>query len=246
MHRMLKLSWLNVKNTVFSKEMLIGVIAAFSYSMLWVFFVHPKHYGLQEYDFEIGRFLYIMLLYLSVSLLRNDIRFNTTKAVFSGVFSRTKIMISKAIGLVMVGIILSMIIEVNNVLISLILFNKIGLLGFLSFNHLQLFIDYIAITLAMGSLMILIISLMFNGNKSILFYIAILSMVNFYTAGIPILVKNHPELLHNFIAYMKTPFYNTIILMNGSLNMQPILINLAWAIMFCLSAVFIINKREIR
>lgn len=246
MHKLLKMSWLNVKNGAYSKEFLLGIMAALAYSMLWIFFVHPPHYGLGDYDFEIGRFLYVIILYEGVSILRNDIRFNIAKTVFAGVFSRVEIMVSKLISLIIWGIIFSLVVEINNVLAACILHKKIGITGFLAINHLQLFITYIVITLCMGSLMLLIVSIIFSDRKNILFCIMIFSMVNFFTAGITVLIGNHPELTHKFFVYMKTPFYNTTMLMQGNFNMQAVLINIAWAAIFYMSSVFIINKREIK
>lgn len=246
MHKLLKMSWLNVKNTAYSREFLLGIIAAFAYSMLWICFVHPKLYGLVQYDFEFGRFLYVMILYAAVSILRNDIKFNCIKTVFTGVFSRTEIMISKSIGLIMWGIIFSMIVEVNNILASLILYKKIGINGFLAFNHIELFITYIIIAFSMGALMLLIISIIFSESKFILFFIVMLSLVNFYSSAITVIIGTHPELINKFSTYMKTPFYNTIALMQGYFSIQSILINIIWAVIFCALSIFIINKREIK
>ncbi|AKA68287.1 ABC transporter permease [Clostridium scatologenes] len=245
MHKLLKMSWLNVKNTAYSKEFLLGIIAAFAYSMLWICFVQPPLYGLEGYGFEFGRFLYVMILYAAVSILRNDIKSNCIKTVFTGVFSRTEIMISKSIGLIIWGIIFSIIVEVNNILASIILYKKIGINGFLAFNHLQLFITYIVIAFSMGALMLLIISIIFNESKFILFFIVILSLVNFYSSFISVAIGNHPELINKFSTYMKTPFYNTIALMQGYFTMQSVLINVIWAVIFCALATLIINKREI-
>lgn len=246
MHKLLKISWFNVKNTACSKEFLLGIIAAFTYSMLWVFAINLPQYGLDGYNFEFGRFLYVIILYTAVSILRNDIRSNITKTVFTGVFNRIEIMFSKAIALILWGIIFYIIAEVDNLLVSLILYKKIGITGFLAFNHLQLFISYIVVTVTMGTLMLLIVSLMFSEKKSILFYIVIFSMVNFYTAAITTLISRNPEATQKFSAYMKTPFYNVEALMYGIFDMQAIFINLAWAAVFFIVSIFIINKREIK
>lgn len=246
MDKLAKISYLNVKNIVKSKEMLIGVIAAYCYSMLWILFVHPPKYGLNEYGFEFSRFLYVIILYASVSILRNDIRWNTTKTIFTGIYSRIEIMVSKAISLILLGIVFYIFAEINNVLAAMILFNKIGFSSFLTFNHLRLFISYISITVAMGSLMILIVSLKFNDKKSILFYILFLSMVNFYTAAIVVLTTTKPELIETFSSYMKTPFYNVVAMSQGIINLESVLINFLWAIGFLVLSFFVINKREIK
>ena len=246
MDKLAKISYLNVKNVVKSKEMLIGVIAVYCYSMLWILFVHPPKYGLNEYGFEFSRFLYVIILYASVSILRNDIRWNTTKTIFTGIYSRVEIMVSKAISLILLGIVFYIFAEINNVLATVVLFNKIGFSSFLTFNHLQLFISYISITLAMGSLMLLIVSLKFNDKKSILFYILFLSMVNFYTAAIVVLTTTKPELVETFSSYMKTPFYNVVAMSQGIITLESVIINFLWAVGFLVISFFVISKREIK
>lgn len=246
MCKLMKISWLNVKNVIYSKEFILGMLAAFAYSLLWILFVHPTMYRLPEYDFEFGRFVYVIILYAAVSILRNDIKSNSAKTVFTGIFGRTEIMISKCIGLIMLGLIFSVLFEIDNILTACILYKKIGISGFMALNHPQLFVTYIVITLSMGSLMVLIVALMFSEKKSILFFIVIFSMVNFYSSAITTLIGVHPEAASNFSVYMKTPFYNTIWLMQGNFGLQPILINLVWTVLLYGLAVFVINKREIK
>ncbi|SHI71396.1 hypothetical protein SAMN02745163_00700 [Clostridium cavendishii DSM 21758] len=246
MKGLLKISWLNVKNIAYSKKFMLGISIAFIYSMMWVFLVRPSRYGLSEYAFEIGRFLFIVILYSTVSLLRNDIIFNTTKTVFTGIFSRIEIMITKAISLIIWGIIFALIIEINNVVASCILYEKIGISGFLAFNHLELFITYIVIALCIGSLMFLISSIMFNESKTVLFFILFISMINFYTAGIVTLIFRHPEVANKLFIYLQTPFYNIVLLTQGIFNIKAVIINLAWTLIFFVSATFVINRREIK
>lgn len=246
MSRLLTISYLNVKNAVRSKKFLLGIVAAFAYSMLWILIVHPPKYGLDGYDFEFGRLLYLIMLYEAVSVLRNDIKFNTTKAVFTGIYSRIEIMISKGISLILFGFVFYILVEINNILASIILYKKIGIAGFLAFNHLHLLIIYVAITFTMGSLMLLIASIMFNESKSILFFIVFLSMINFYTAGITTLVMRNPEIAPKLSVFMKTPFYNVVMLTQGEFSFQAVLINVLWAVIFFLSSTLIINIREIK
>lgn len=245
MHKLLKISYLNIKNLICSREFLLGIIAAFSYSMLWVLLVHPPKYELGDYAFELGRFLYVVMLYAGVSILRNDIKFNTTKNIFTGIFSRTEIMFSKIISLIMFGITFYIMVEINNLLTAFILWEKIGIVGFLTFNHLHLFISYIAIVVSMGGLMLLIESILFSEKKSVLFIILIFSMINFYTTAITTYIGSHPEAAQKFSTYMKTPFYNTVMLMQGNFNMNSVLINILWSMIFFALSIIIVNKREI-
>lgn len=124
MRKLFKISCLNVKNVICSKEFILGMAAAFAYSMLWVIFVHPTMYRLSDYDFEFGRFLYLIILYAAVSILRNDIKSNAAKTVFTGVFTRTQIMISKGIGLILLCFIFYAVFEINNILTSCIMYKN--------------------------------------------------------------------------------------------------------------------------
>jgi ABC-2 type transport system permease protein len=245
MHNLLRLSWLNVKNKMFSRIFLFGIACAFAYPLLWVFAVNKK-YQLDLYCFEMGRFMYVIMLYAAVSLLRDDIKNNTTKTVFTGVFSRTEIMISKAISLVIWGCVFAFLLELNNIIVSAILHKTIGINGFLSVNHVQLFINYIVILFSMGGLMLLIASIAFNDSKNILFYILLLGMVNFFTSAVVTAVHRNPELKSKFIAYIATPFYNAVELTSWDFNAEAILINVLWGIGFIAMATLIINKREIK
>lgn len=245
MHNLLKLSWLNVKNKIFSRIFLFCIACAFAYPLLWVFAVHRK-YPLDLYCFEMGRFMYVIMLYAAVSLLRDDIKNNTTKTVFTGVFSRTEIMISKAISLIIWGCVFAFFLEVNNIIISAILHKTIGINGFLGVNHIQLFINYIVILFSMGGLMLLIATIAFNDSKNILFYILLLGMVNFFTSAIVTTVHRAPELKTRFIYYIVTPFYNAVELAGWDFNAQAILINVLWGIGFLTIATLIINRREIK
>lgn len=245
MRNLLKLSWLNVKNKMFSKIFLFGIICAFAYPLLWVFAV-PKKYPLDLYCFEMGRFMYVIMLYVAASLLRDDIKNNTTKTVFTGIFSRTEIMISKAISLVIWGCVFAFFLEVNNIIISAILHKTIGISGFLNVNHIQLFINCIVILFSMGGLMLLIAAIAFNDSKNILFYILFLAMINFFTSAIVTMVHRTPELKTRFMYYIATPFYNAVELSGWDFSAQAILTNVIWGLIFIIIATLIINRREIK
>ena len=164
MHNMLSLSWLNVKNRLLSKVFFIGMSLAVVYTLVWAFVAKAK-WPLSAYAYNMGIFLYPIILYITVSLIRDDIKENTTKSIFTGVFSRTEIMLSKGISLVMWGIIFAGLIEIDNIIISCIFQKSGGIKGFISFNHLQLFVNYIVIIFCVGSLMILIASASFKKSQ---------------------------------------------------------------------------------
>lgn len=246
MFKLLKLSWLNVKNVLRSKEFLLCIIAAFAYSMLWIFYVHPKQYGLEDYTFEFSRLLYVVILYTSIAILRNDIKANTTKTLFTGIFTRIEVGISKVISLVILGFLFSVIVEINNLFTALCFYKKMGISGFISINHLKIFSTYIVITFSMGALLLLITSIIFNGKKTILYFVLLLSAVNFYGIIFVNMVRNDLEFAKKIPLYMKTPFYNSTALMTGEFPIDGALITIGCGVIFSIISILIMNKREIR
>ena len=247
MLKILRITWLNIKSILCSKEVLMGIALSFAYSMLWILAIHPKHMPLEGYDAEFGRFLYMVILYVGISILRNDIRSNTIKCVLTGTLSRRKIMLAKQLALLACGFFFFLLMELNSILAAVILHNKIAGIGsYLSFNHVELLIAYITITLGMGNLMILIVAVIFNDKKSILGWIVFLAMVNFYNFGLVTFLGNNSRLAGKFGLYLKTSIYSTSELMMGIVNSKTVSINVVSALVLFVISTLVIAKREIK
>ena len=249
MIKLLKLSCLNVKNIVRLRESILLILAAFAYSIMWVVLVQVrsmKSVQIIDLTSEFVRFLFIAILYMSASILRNDIRANTTRTLFTGVFTRIEIMFSKIISLIMLSVFVSILVEINCLLVAILQYSKIGISGFLSINHLAIIITYSEVTFSMGSLMILIISITFSEKKSILFIILFLSTINFFNAGLVIKVLREPSFIEKISVYAKTPFYIWTDLISGGANIYGVLVAVVYGIVFLAFSMFIINKREIK
>lgn len=246
MIKLIKLALFNVKNVIYSRNFMFCIIGAFAYSMFWFLGVHPKLYGLREYTFEFTRFLYVVMLYASTLIFQNDIKSNTVKTLFTGIYTRTEIMISKAISLILLGGVFAIIVEINNLFISLCSYKKIGIKGFLSLNHVEIFITYIGIVFSMGWLLLLIVSVMFKEKKRILAYILILATMNFFNSGIIALISRKPEIAQKFSTYIKTPFYKASELMVGEFYMNGLLTLIVCGMIFFILSALVMNNREIR
>jgi ABC-2 type transport system permease protein len=252
MIKLLKLSSLNVKNIVRSRESILLIMGAFAYSIMWVVLVQIRSmnsFQLVDYSNEFGRFLFVAILYMSVSILRNDIRAGTTRTIFTGIFTRTEIMLSKIISLIMLSVFIALLVEANNLLIAILQYSKIGIYGFLSINHFQIIITYIVIAFSMGSLMILITSIAFSEKKSMLLVILFLSTINFYNAALVTMVYRDPLFIGKISIYAKTPFYiwtDSISIISGKAYINGLLIALVYGVVFSVLSIYIINKREIK
>lgn len=249
MDKLLKLSFLNTKNIVRSKQFIILIIIGFAYSLAFFIATSSRNFKLQSYSNEFGRFLFVVILYASVSILREDIISNTTKTIFTGIFTRIEVMLSKLISLIFLGFIFYLIVELNALLIGLLDYKRMGLQKFLNMQHGKIMIIYIILTFSIGTLMFLINSIIFNKGKSILFSILILSTINFDNAFLITLSRRNPAFVEKIWIYAKTPFYIwtdlSLISTYEALNIEQLLITIVYGLVFFGFSTFIINKREI-
>lgn len=247
---MLKLALFNVKNIVRSKPFKYLIIAAFLYSLMWLIAGQSRSFVLETYVIEFGRFLYTIILYASLSVMRNDIITDTIKTLFTGVFSRAKIMISKLLSLIILGFIFSLIVELDGFLLSILDWRKIGVIGFLKLPHLKIILTYVVITFSVGAFMILINSIIFKRGKNILSTILFLIAVNFYNAFVVTLAYKDIEFAEKISFYAKTPFYIwTDLLLKlklESLDINEVLMAIVYGLIFSACSILILNKREIK
>lgn len=248
MNKLLKMSFINVKNIMLSRKLLIFIGAAYAYALLWMIAAPLKQPNIELFNFEFSRFFYLGVLYASASILRDDIKENTTKVIFTGIFTRIEVMISKCISLIFIGFIFYVLLEINTLLGAIIHFNKIGILGFLGADHLGMLKSCVVMTFLMGSAMLLIIAVMFNDSKVILFYITTFAMVNFFMAAVVTTVIRQPEVLKNTAIKITTmtPFYTTTALMGNSATVKDTIISVIYGVSFCLCSILVVYKREIR
>lgn len=245
MFKLLNLSWKTIKNILQSKQYILGTILCFIYSAIWIFFIQPGGYDINCYNFEFLRMLYIGIVYLSFLVLANDIEHNTTKTIFSGVFTRTEIMISKIISLILLGVIVWITTEVNGLFAALSIPNKLGIESFIHLNHLRLLIALVATTFTIGALAMGIVSITYETKITVVVGSLILGVVNFLAAAFVVTVNKLVEVPTGLYIFTKTPFYITSELMNGS-NLNGVLVMICWGIAFSIISLLIMNKREIK
>ncbi|KOC32728.1 ABC transporter permease [Clostridium botulinum] len=249
MTNLLKLSFLNVKNIVRSKAFIALTIGAVMYSLVFFIAGNSRLLRLQTYSIEFGRFLYVAILYGSVSIIRKDIVSNTTKTIFTGIFNRVEIMLSKLISLIFLGLIFYIMVECDALLIGLLDYKKMGINQFIKMPHFQTMLVYIVLTFSVGAFMFLINSIIFKKGKNILFSILILSAINFNNAIVVTLAYRNSAFAEKISLYAKTPFYIWtdlfLGLSNQNVNIAQILISILYGLLFFVCSTFIINKREI-
>lgn len=247
---MLKLALFNVKNIVRSKPFKYLIIAGFLFSLMLLIAGQSRSFALETYVIYFGRFLYNVILYASLSVMRNDIIADTIKTLFTGIFSRTKIMMSKLLSLIILGIIFSLIIELDGLLLSILDWRKIGVIEFLKLPHFKIILTYVVITFSVGAFMILINSIFFNRGKNILSTILFLSVINFNNSYIVTLAYNNIEFAEKISFYAKTPLYiwtDLLLKLNLEiLDINEVLMAIAYGLIFSACSILILNKREIK
>ena len=123
------------KNTILSKKSIMGIAISFIYSLLWIFIVHPDKFGIVNFTTEYFKLLYILIIYLSFQLVDFDVKNNILINLFTGVFSRLQIIMSKLISLIFMGIYFAFIGELNNLFVSIASPKSFGISKFLEINH---------------------------------------------------------------------------------------------------------------
>lgn len=245
MTKLIKLSFSMFKNIILSKENIIGIAISFLYSFLWIIVVHPKQYLVLSYTTEYLRLLYILIIYLSFQLLDVDVKNNIHINLFTGVFTRIQISISKFISLLFMGVYFALICEFNNLFVCLFAKNNFGISAFLKLNHVNFLLSVIIIVFTMGSLCLLILACKLKSRMLVTTCTVFLGLLNFYTT----VIVAHYEFQSNPITpgisvYMKTPMYITTKLMI-QFNLSNSILYLGWGVLFFFLFSSIMNKKEL-
>lgn len=244
MNKTLKLSWLTFKNVVLSPSSIFSIIISFGYSFLWIFMVRPKSYLVVDFTGEYFRFLYVVILYFCFKIMGEDVKNNAIKTLFTGNLTRVQVVNTKIISLLLIGVFFSILGEINNLIVALVLNNKFGMLAFLKINHLSFIMSIISVTFTMGTLCLLIYSVNLKSKISSTLTIIVLSVINFYTSVIVTGVNcNFIQISNGIKIFMKTPIYMT----TKSIMFFQIesLLYFLWGFLFYLGFMIIMKKREI-
>lgn len=164
MNNIIKISNASLKNILNSKLVLIGVILCIFYSLLWIQVISPQSYIYSDYIFEFNRLFYVLILYCSSLVITQDIQFNTTKILFTGIFSRKLIIVSKAISLIGLGVVFTLIAEINALL--LYMFGFVNMDYFFLNSLVNNLITFVVLTFSVGSMIILIMTVVFGCVKN--------------------------------------------------------------------------------
>lgn len=244
MNKTLKISWLTFKNVVLSPSSIFSIIISFGYSFLWIFLVRPKSYLVVDFTSEYFRFLYIVILYFCFKIIGEDVKNNAIKTLFTGNLTRVQVVNTKIISLLLIGVFFSILGEINNLIVALVLNNKFGILALLKINHISFIISIISITFTMGTLCLLIYSFNLKSKISSTITIIVLSVLNFYTAVIVTGVDGKfIEITNGIKIFMNTPIYMTT---KSIMDFQVVnLFYLLWGFLFYLGFMIIMKKREI-
>lgn len=242
---MIKLSFAMFKNTILSKKSIMGIAISFIYSLLWIFIVHPDKFGIVNFTTEYFKLLYILIIYLSFQLVDFDVKNNILINLFTGVFSRLQIIMSKLISLIFMGIYFAFIGELNNLFVSIASPKSFGISKFLEINHPKFILSIILVTFTMGSLSLLILSLNLKSKVISTLATIVLGFINYSSY----LIVTSAEYLHNPVTpiincFMKTPMYNTAKLLL-EFNCSNAIVYIGWGILFFFLFAVIMNKKEI-
>lgn len=248
MKSIINLSYMDLK--IFFKSIVfkIGVLASIGFSLLWtcIMFKRNPVVSFSEISAMLGQFLYIIMLIFTAQILLKDILSNTDKQLFTGKFNRSEILFSKFFSILIIGVFLSLFIEIIAFLINIIAYKKDGFYMFLNLEHIKIIFSYTFITFFVGSVMLLVVSIFYKKTKPILLVGMNLFIINYFNPLIINLVYNEHLTVNNpLYLYSKTPFFACTNLILTNYNYMSFIILLISSLIFNILNLIIINNKEI-
>lgn len=233
------------KNSILSKKSMLAVAGSFMYSFLWIFLIKPEKFGIFNYTTEYFKLLYVVIVYLSFQLLEEEVKNNILVTLFTGVFTRVQIIISKFISLIFLGIYFAFIGELNNLIVCKFAENGFGISEFLKLNHVNIILSIILITFLMGSVCFVTLAFKLKSKTISTIATVLLSVLNFWST----LIVTEIEYLHRPITafykiYMKTPMYISAKLIL-KFDLSNWILAIGWGLLLFGSFMVIMDRKEI-
>ena len=245
MSKTIRISWINFKNILLSRGALAGIGISFIYSALWIFLVKPGAYSIINFTSEYFRYIYILILYFSFQALASDVRNNVARILFTGTMTRMQVINSKIITLMFIGIFFSIVGELNNIIVTICLNDRLSLSDFLQIDHLQFIVSIITLTFVMGNLCLAILSFNLKSKMVINISVILLGVLNFNITFLITAIEFYKIGITNALYVItKTPIYITGKVIMKFQVFNPILY-MVWGILFYLIFIFIMRKKEI-
>lgn len=233
------------KNSILSKKSMLAVAGSFMYSFLWIFVVKPEKYEVFNYTTEYFKLLFVVIVYLSFQLLEEEVKNNILVTLFTGVFTRVQIIISKFISLIFLGIYFAFIGELNNLIVCKFAVNNFGISEFLKLNHVNIVLSIILITFLMGTLCFFILALKLKSKTISTIATILLSVLNFWNSAMITMIEyfNYPVTAFYKI-YMKTPMYISAKLIL-KFDLSNWILAIGWGLLLFGSFMVIMDRKEI-
>ncbi|GAA0703101.1 hypothetical protein GCM10008904_09930 [Paraclostridium ghonii] len=245
MKSIINLSYMDLKNFLKSIMFKVGLLIPIGFSLLLTCIIFKRNVIIDDFTPMLGQFLYITIIIFTAQILLKDILSNTDKQLFTGKFNRSEILLSKFFSILIIGVFLSLFIQIIAFLMNIIIYKKDGFYMFLNLEHIKIIFSYTLITLFVGSIMLLVVSIFYKKTKPILLVGMSLFMINYFN---PFIITSCKELIiSNNVLYLysKTPFFKCSNLILGDYNYIYFIILLISSLIFNILNIIIINNKEI-
>ncbi|WAM33126.1 ABC transporter permease [Caldicellulosiruptor morganii] len=236
--------------TIKSKGFLISVFLAMFYISLWLIY-KPKFFVLEDYQYELFRFIQFIFIYLSSMLLGKEFKYRTSTVLFTGVFTRTEIILEKMLVMLQLSFLLWLISRLLNPLISLRINSTLKLSEIWKIKDLNALVIYLCVAFLICVFALFISVISFNHITTIFSVLTLFGFIQYislyptFKIHSKILSGNNLSTAERIFTY----FPNYIIgIWSGTWKFEKneLFLMLLYGLIFLVFSIVILNKRDIR
>lgn len=232
-------------NTIKSLYIKIGLGFSILFVLLWLVRL-PSSFDVNQYLIQYFFVVKFVLILASVNALGRDFKFNTYKYLFTGCYGINKIVLSKILSVVMVGIVCWLLQFILKIVIVFWINKEIVCNKIFNYELLNTFVIYLVIATLMGSFAILITSIFLKFNITFISTLFVFGIVQFYA---PIFILNFEknEILPFWFHFIKILPVYIIFDWIETFNFQitQLALMLIYSIFNLYVSIIILNKRNL-
>ena len=245
MNNIIKLAFIDFKNIIKTKSFWVSCLISLLYISIWII-RKPKSFTEATYQYEFFRVVLFIFIYYSSVLLAREFSLGTSKALFTGAFSRLEIIAEKLIVFLLLGLSFGLLSRMLHIVFVYQVEGSITLPEVVSINTLQALVIYVLISFVIGSFGLFIASATASFRNTLIFNMNVFGVIQYF---VPLfifmnfqenlsIVQKAISKLPQYITFQWTTFWQ--------FNTLEILTMLLWGSIFLIPAFFIINRRSLR
>ncbi|EJR73610.1 ABC transporter permease [Bacillus cereus] len=243
MNKVLNLAFNDFKYTVTSKGFLSAIATGLVFLGMWLVY-RPQAFDVPAYQAELFKVLYMVLIYYCSKSLSGDFESGTYKTLFTSIYSRNQVLFSKLLMNLQIAVLIWILVQLLNPIIGFIINQKYGMEKFFSIDTLNSLLIFICIGFVIGSYTLLLTTITFSLLNT---FITAFPTIWFFYFFTPLIFSVEEQLTGIWSIIKYIPFYTIGVgIFKESLSVGQLIQLFIWGIVFLITSIVIINRRDIK